>query len=73
MISLVLATLIQETQMLPTGKMISPIGNHAEVGSYPINMVKTIDGRYAVVTTMGYRQGLSVIDLSTGKLCERGE
>ena len=71
MISLVLATLIQETQMLPTGKMISPIGNHAEVGSYPINMVKTIDGKYAVVTTMGYRQGLSVIDLSTGKLASQ--
>jgi DNA-binding beta-propeller fold protein YncE/phospholipase C len=68
MLSLILTVALQEPQMLPTGKMISPIGEHTEVGSYPIHMVRTKDGKHAVISTMGYRQSLSVVDLKTGKV-----
>lgn len=57
--------------MLPTGKFISPIGEHSEVGSYPIHMVRTLDGKYGVISTMGYRQALSVVELSTGKVTSK--
>ncbi|MBS1718200.1 MAG: hypothetical protein JSS72_10770 [Armatimonadetes bacterium] len=53
---------------LPTGKRITPLGKHVSVGSYPINMVLTKDKRFAVVTTIGFREFLSVIRLSDGKI-----
>lgn len=56
------------TDMLVTGKRIRPIGTHASVGSYPANMVFTKDRKYAVVTTIGYRQFLSVVRASDGKV-----
>ncbi len=52
--------------MLPIGKYISPEGTHAEVGSYPLNMILTNDRNYAIVTTSGFRQALSVVDVKTG-------
>ena len=52
--------------MLPVGKYISPEGTHAEVGSYPLNMALTNDSKYAIVTTCGYREALSVVDVKTG-------
>ena len=55
---------------LPTGKFIQPVGKHTSVGSYPLNMVKSPDGRYAVVTTVGFREQLSVIRLSDGELVD---
>lgn len=54
--------------MLPTGKLIRPIGTHVEVGSYPSNMILSPDGRFAVVSTMGFREYLSVISTDNGKL-----
>ena len=68
MLSLLLSSIVvlQEPTMLPIGKYISPEGTHVEVGSYPLNMVSTNDGNYAIVTTSGYRQALSVVDVKTG-------
>jgi YVTN family beta-propeller protein len=59
---------VQEPEsMLATGKKITPIGVHREVGSYPANILPLADGLYAAVTTMGYRQSLSIIRLSDGE------
>lgn len=58
----------QSQQMLPVGKFIDPIGTHQEVGSYPLHMVTTSDQKYAVVTTVGFRQYLSAVEVATGKV-----
>jgi YVTN family beta-propeller protein len=55
---------------LPTGKLISPIGDHVDVGSYPVNMVLSPDGKYVVVTNSGFRQQLSVVSVATGKVVD---
>ena len=70
MLSLLLSSIVvlQEPTMLPIGKYISPEGTHVEVGSYPLNMVSTNDGNYAIVTTSGYRQALSVVDINSGTI-----
>ena len=70
MLSLLLSSILasQEPTLLPIGKYISPEGTHAEVGSYPLNMVLTNDGNYAIVTTSGFRQALSVVDVKTGAI-----
>ena len=54
--------------MLPIGKYLSPEGTHVEVGSYPLNMALSKGARYAIVTTSGFRQALSVVDVNTGAI-----
>jgi YVTN family beta-propeller protein len=73
MLSLLLSSIlaVQEPVMLPIGKYISPEGTHAEVGSYPLNMVLTNDGNYAIVTTSGFRQALSVVNVKTGSIASK--
>jgi YVTN family beta-propeller protein len=58
------------TNPLVTGKRITqpPLGVQANVGSLPMHMVLSPDGRYAVATDMGFRQALSVLDTRTGAL-----
>lgn len=56
-----------------TGKAIRPVGSSVGIGSYPVNSVLSPDGQFAIVTDMGFRQQLSVIRLSDGKLVDRVE
>lgn len=53
---------------LPTGRWIEPIGEHVAVGSLPVNMALSPDGRYVVVTNAGWREFLTVLDAATGKV-----
>lgn len=53
---------------LPTGRVITPVGEHVEVGSWPCNLETSPDGRFVVSTNIGTRQFLSVLDAATGKL-----
>lgn len=69
--SLLAAAPVQQAQMLNTGKKITPVGTHASVGSYPVNMVLTKDKKFAVVTTVGFRQFLSVVRTSDGKVVDQ--
>ncbi|MEI8282444.1 MAG: alkaline phosphatase family protein, partial [Armatimonadota bacterium] len=73
MLTLLLSTIIgaQDRTMLPIGKYISPAGSHVEVGSYPLNMVLTKDKKYCVVTTSGFRQALSVINIESGAIASQ--
>lgn len=52
---------------LPVGRVISPVGTHTNVGSYPSNLHVTPHG-WLVVTTAGYRQRLTVIRSNTGEV-----
>src|SRR5579862_2906229 len=56
---------------LPTGKDITPIGRPVDVGSFPVNMTLTPDGRYVLVTNSGFRQQLSVLSADTGELVSK--
>lgn len=68
MVPALLTLALAQDNMLPTGKLITPIGSHTGVGSYPLHMIPSADGRFAFLTTSGFRQALSVIDRSTGKV-----
>ncbi len=54
---------------LVTGKTITlpPVGTQVAVGSLPMNMILTPDGKYAVSSDMGFHQLLTVLDTATGK------
>ena len=54
---------------LVTGKSITlpPVGTQTTVGSLPMNMILTPDGKFAVSSDMGFRQSLHVLSTATGK------
>jgi len=60
------------TNPLVTGKRITqpPLGVQTPVGSLPMNMVVTPDGKYAISTDMGFRQGLVCVSTVTGRLAQ---
>lgn len=55
--------------LLVTGKSIHqpPLGSTFDVGSLPMNMILSPDGRYAICTDMGFREKIWAIDTATGK------
>src|SRR5208283_3712355 len=56
------------SQLLVTGKSIilTPLGVQQNVGSLPMNIILSADGKYAIVSDMGFDQSLTVIDAKTG-------
>ncbi len=54
--------------ILSTGQRLTPVGSEIGVGSFPVNMAVTPDGKYLVVTDSGFRQHLTVIRTATGKV-----
>jgi YVTN family beta-propeller protein len=60
-------------ERLVTGKLISPIGTHEEVGSYPSNILLLPGGEFAAVSTMGFRQALTIVRAADGKVAGRVE
>lgn len=52
---------------LVTGKYLTPQGSQENVGSFPANLVLSPDGKYAVVSSLGTRSRLTVLDVQTGK------
>jgi DNA-binding beta-propeller fold protein YncE len=57
-----------QTQQLITGKRISPVGTNTQVGNLPMNVIKSPDGKYAIVSDMGFNQWLSSVDVSSGNV-----
>ena len=57
---------------LVTGKKITlpPLGTQTAVGSLPMNMILTPDGRYAISSDMGFRQALVSVSTVTGRLAQ---
>jgi len=64
-------TKTEESRRIVTGKYISPVGEQTEVGSFPINIAASPDGKYLVLSNIGFRQQLSVIEVATGKLVNK--
>ena len=63
------------TFALPTGKIISPTsqavsGAPQNVGSLPSNMVLTPDGKFALVSDIGFREFLTCLNTATGQLAQ---
>lgn len=56
---------------LATGAYITPAGTHTAVDSFPVNMVLSPDGKFVVVTHVGSRQSLTVLDSTTGAVVSR--
>src|SRR5579871_3166502 len=54
--------------LLPTGKEIQPQGVQTDVGSFPVNMALSPDGKWLVVTNTGFREHLSVLSATDGHL-----
>jgi YVTN family beta-propeller protein len=59
---------IAQSRRLVTGKSISwpPLGTQLNVGSLPMNIVLSPDGKYALVSDMGFDQYLTSINAKTG-------
>ncbi|MDX2064229.1 MAG: alkaline phosphatase family protein [Fimbriimonadaceae bacterium] len=68
-----------QTATLPTGRTIlapDPDTRSAvftDVGSLPVNMRLSPDGKYVAVTNAGFRQQISVLDSRSGKLVSKVE
>jgi YVTN family beta-propeller protein len=62
------SVLMADGPPLPTGKFISPPTVPGQsVGNFPINLIASPDGRYLIVSDIGYRQALWSIQSSDGK------
>ncbi len=58
--------------LLPNGWKLSPTGEQVPIGEFPLNLVVTNDGKYAVTTNSGTKENsLSVVDLKTKKEIQR--
>jgi DNA-binding beta-propeller fold protein YncE len=58
--------------LLPSGWKIKPAGRHMQIGSLPLAMVESPDGKYLVVTTNGYaKPTLAVVDLDRGYVASK--
>lgn len=64
-----LAAPVMAQNPLVTGKSITqpPLGTQTNVGSLPMNMIATPDGKWAVSSDMGFRESLHVLSTATGK------
>jgi DNA-binding beta-propeller fold protein YncE len=57
------------TILLPNGWSVSPAGKSLNVGTLPLNLVTSPDGKYAIVTNNGIsKPSLTVVDLTTSKV-----
>jgi DNA-binding beta-propeller fold protein YncE len=66
--TLMSASMTAQVRQLVTGKKISPVGTNVNLGNLPMNMIKSPDGKYGIVSDMGFNQWLSSVDMSTGKI-----
>jgi YVTN family beta-propeller protein len=55
-------------QMIPTGKLITPIGTQTQVGQYPVNSVAIPGKDLAAITGVGYQQFLTIVNTKTGAI-----
>ena len=61
-----LAAGLKAADQLNTGKKISPVGTQQNVGSLPMNLITSPDGKYAIATDMGFREQLTSLRTSDG-------
>jgi len=73
--SLIATNAMAQSRSLVTGKNISwpPLGTQLNVGSLPMNMVLSPDGKYVLVSDMGFDQQLTSINSKTGQFVSNVE
>jgi YVTN family beta-propeller protein len=60
-----------DERRLPTGARLDPAGRSIDVGSMPLAMMLSPDGRYVVLLLNGWReQGLQILDRGTGVIVQ---
>ncbi|HKA25007.1 MAG TPA: beta-propeller fold lactonase family protein, partial [Candidatus Eisenbacteria bacterium] len=60
-----------DAHRLPTGALLDPAGPSVALGSMPIAMTLSPDGKRAIVVLSGYReQGIQVVDLATRRVTQ---
>jgi YVTN family beta-propeller protein len=60
-----------DARRLPTGARLDPAGRSVDVGSMPLAMTLSPDGRHVVLLLNGWReQGLQVLDRATGAVVQ---
>ena len=60
-----------DARRLPTGARLDPAGRSVDVGSMPLAMTLSPDGRYVVLLLNGWReQGLQILDRATGVIVQ---
>ena len=57
-----------QPEPLSTGRRIAPPAQQTEVGSFPVNMALSPDGKFIAVTNTGFRQFLSILSAADGRL-----
>src|ERR1039457_5676326 len=63
------ATPLDAANRLPTGRTLDPAGVSWNVGSMPLAMTLSPDGRKLLVLLNGYRQqGVQVVDRASGRI-----
>ena len=61
----------EDAARLPTGARLDPAGRSVDVGSMPLAMTMSPDGRHVVLLLNGWReQGLQVLDRGTGAVVQ---
>ncbi|WP_395094716.1 alkaline phosphatase family protein [Armatimonas sp.] len=53
---------------LANGKRITPLGEQVNVGSFPTTLLPSPDGKFVIVSSLGARSQLTVLDAKTGKV-----
>ncbi len=61
----------EESARITTGKFITPVGDQIDVGSSPVNMKLSPDGRFVAVSDCGFREQLSIVDAHSGRLLSK--
>jgi DNA-binding beta-propeller fold protein YncE len=57
--------------LLPNGWKIAPAGQHVQVGSFPLAMVESPDGRYLFITNNGYlKPSITVVDIKARRVAD---
>src|SRR3954464_8447203 len=56
---------------LPTGVRLDPVGRAYDVGSLPLSMTPSPDGKHFVIVLSGYAdQGFQIVERSTGRVVQ---
>jgi hypothetical protein len=50
---------------LVTGKRITPVGINQEIGSLPMNMILSPNGKFAITSDMGFHEAVWSISTAT--------
>src|SRR5262245_65249708 len=57
--------------LLPNGWKIAPAGRHVQVGSFPLALTESPDGRYLFIASNGYlKPAVTVVDVRTERVVD---